>query len=189
MKKFICLLPVLLLLGCASRHKHNSKAVSSFKYEAQLDTTFNFSKQLQHSTALLISSALQEKSMVIEYEGSAGDSLSVEEFGPGGQLLSKTVIKGKGKSKISSGVMNETHHEQSAVNTVEHIDLKAAGATKINTDAFKETLDKTVDKTGFSLVSYLWIFFLLPGLIALWYVNKRFGLITKAKGHVTKFFS
>jgi hypothetical protein len=188
MKKLIYILPVLLLLGCASRHKEVTKTVSSFKYDAQLDTTFNFTKQLQLSTALLASSVLQERNMVIEYDGCAGDSLSVEEFGPGGQLVSKTVIKGKGKSKITSGQKQESHQEEFKANIVDSIDLKATSATKINGDAFTETLDKTVDKTGFSLLSYLWIFILLLILVAGWYLNKRFGLITRAKSHVTKLF-
>jgi hypothetical protein len=189
MFRLIYLLPVLLLLGCASRHKEVSQTVSKFKYDAQLDTTFNFAKQLQLSTSLLDSSTLQERNMVIEYDGALGDSLSVENFGTGGQLLSKTVIKGKGKSKITSGEKQETHQEQTKVDVAELVDLKATGATKINGEAFKESLDKKVEKTGFNLLSYLWIFLLLLGLAGLWYLNKRFKLTTKAKCHVTKLFS
>jgi len=189
MKKLLYLLPVLMLLSCATKHKEVTKTASSFKYLAQLDTTFNFAKQLQVSTSLLFASSHQERNMVIEYDGALGDSLSVENYGPGGQLLNKTVIKGKGKSKITSGEKQEVHQEEFKTDLTENIDLKATGTTKINGEAYKETLDKTVHKTGFNLLSYLWILLLILGLVLVWYLNKRFGLINRIKSHVTKLFS
>jgi len=186
MKTLLLPIALLLLCSCASRHKEVHSVKSDIKFNASVDTNFSFADKLNYS---LLANSLYGRSqndLHLEYDGQEGDSLSVEQYGPDGNLIGKTVFKGKGKGTLSNTKTEETaKHDVQASGTSERSGT-ASGSIKINSEASHETLDK---KVSTSLLSYLWWLLLLIPVALLWYLNKRYRWALRLKNHVTNLFS
>jgi len=171
-----------MLAGCASRRKKVHSIESKFRYSTQVDTAFTFQNILSYNFKKSSAYQLQQQFLSLSYDGAAGDSLSVEQYGPDGNLISKTVFKGKGKGDLKSGNTTETMQEDLSASGTEHKSGKASGNKDIKADAQHEALDKTISS---SLLPYLWYLLLLVAIIVLWWLNKRFGWLKSLKFHVT----
>lgn len=186
MKTLIIILALATLSGCASRRKEIHSTETKFKYLAELDTSFSFQSAVTAAVKQNTSYQQQQQDLSIMYDGAAGDSLSIEQYGPNGDLLNKTVFKGKGKADLHSGQKQETRHEDLSASGTEDKSGQASGNKKINAEGKTEDLDKKVVTTP--LFSFWWWLLIIP-VVVLWYFNKRYSWATRFKNHVTNLFS
>ncbi|WP_116787636.1 hypothetical protein [Flavobacterium psychrotrophum] len=186
MKQLLIIIAVATIYGCASRRKEVHSTETKFKYLAELDTSFSFQSAITSRVKQNSTYQLQQQELSISYDGAAGDSLSVEQYGPDGKLLNKTVFKGKGKGNLHSGNKQETKREDLSVSGTENKSGQASGNKKINAEGKTEDLNKKVVATP--LFSFWWWLLLLP-VVALWYLNKRYSWAKRFKNHVTNLFS
>lgn len=186
MKKLALITALLLLCSCASRRKEVHSVKSGLTFNASVDTNFSFAEKLNYK---LLANALYSRSqnnLFMEYDGQEGDSMSMEQYGPDGKLIGKTVFKGKGKGTLSNTNTEETAKQDvQASKTSEHSGT-ASGSIKINSEASHENLDK---KVSTSLLPYLWWLLLFVAIALLWYFNKRYSWAKRLKTHVTAWFS
>jgi hypothetical protein len=189
MKKLIILM-ALLACSCSSRKKTVESVKSKFHYDAAVDTAFSFAGHLKKQSLLSSTASYQEQNTDISFEGQcAGDSVSISQYGADGSLVSRTTVQGKGKVNLHSGQRSSASSSESNIETKADSTYHASGSVKINTDAYHETLDKTVKSEGFNWFHYLWLPLLLLLAAALWWGNKKYQWLANAKSHVTGLFS
>ena len=182
MKKVILLFVILLCAGCGSRRKEVKSFSSKYDFKMHLDTTFRFSSQLLTDIRTKESSKTSEKNTVIEYEGGAGDSLSIQNFGADGKLVSETRIKGSGKTKIIDKESSSENSLDINSKSDETTNLEATGSKDI--EAAGSEIGKAVDiKRSGTFPWWLWLIVIV--VIAL-YLNYRFKWIWPFKKHVLK---
>jgi uncharacterized protein YcfL len=180
MKNLIIVLSVLMLAGCASRQKDVVKSAKKFKFESAIDTTAHFTAKLEARSELETIEQHSSSSTAIDYEGYAGDSLEVTEFGPGGAIISKTVIKGKGKANIRKGESSDKKQSSETAIVSEDTKLQASGNKNISGAGEELTKTKHKESSGPGFMTYIWIFLLVLIIIAIfvarWYINKGTGI-------------
>lgn len=181
--KKLMLLSLLVLASCGTRKRELQESKVKYLFESSVDTSFNSKQQLERKMVELIKLNQYSKNTTIEYEGNEGDSLSVQQFGPGGKLISETKIKGKGKAKISES-QEELNSDKKLEQTEEtKSDVKASGKKKIKAAAAEKKSQLKVERDTSLIPWWLWI--LIVAVLIL-YLNYRFKLFPIRKKHVLK---
>lgn len=177
--KNLLILALVFLVGCGARHKTVEAIKTRSSYELAADSAFSFLNTLRSQSLMHYNASVDEKNRVIEYDGQPGDSLSLDEYGPDGELVSRTVIHGKGKAVLSEGTKQEQVKTSENTQSQEQQSGQASGSRKGSLEATEEHLKKDVSGR---LLSYWWVLLILG---ALWYLNKRYGWWDSIKSHVT----
>lgn len=217
MKKFaaiivLCFLNFLVIFGaglfsgCSSVSKTKNKEVtrSDMKKESDSAGAVALKKNVEKSSDSLGTtsknsldkskekSISNEAAVIQSYEAKVqdGKEVSVEEYDKDGNLIKKTVFKGDGEVKTSTGstIKNETKTKEteqkntestsSEVNKNESIkvDSVASGNVKKKESGsdFKRSTDLVVERKGFSFLDYAFWIILVIVVVILFYLNKRF---------------
>lgn len=185
MKYYSFLLAAMLLLGsCGSRKKEVHRQESSFSFKSDIDTSASFSYNATDLKTFAWENTVSQNSLVIEYTGENGDSISIVNYGADGKIASGTTIKGKGRINVSSG--NSTAKASGTGSELKEAegDFEGSRITKINGEGSSETLDKKAERKS----NWLWLWLLLALIAAgvVWYIRKRTNWLSRLKRHVTK---
>jgi hypothetical protein len=179
LKEAILLIAIIFLLcGCASRKKDVHKTETVEKFRLSVDTSYSFRKNFMFQNALSSYTDSKFQSLVIDYEGKPGDSISVEQYGPDGQLLQKTKIKGTGKTNLrqtSGASREETTTKESGQSEEEG---KASGHKDAKGENSTAALDEEISTSYFPW--WLWLVLIAIALAAGYKLWRRF--------HVTRLF-
>lgn len=177
MKQIIIFLLALTITACASRRKDVEKISSLHESAVEIDSAGNTRLQETSTKATQeIEKQVNKKSEIL-FEGKAGDSLQIAEYGSDGKLISKTVITGTGKAAIKK---DESLHDVARNDTTALL-RSSAGAAKVkkknNQKNSDEAFRKKVESSGMSFGFWIWLLVLAIVAIILWYLNKRFKWI------------
>jgi hypothetical protein len=167
MRKFILVFAVLSMLGCSARKKEVHKTETKLDYSAHFDSMAHLLEQYKSQALNIQATMLQQRNMHIDYDGAAGDSLEIKEFGPDGNVIGGIILKGKGKANIDSSQKKEEHKQQQTITTENKKDFNTAGSNEVSAVATAESLDKHVQ--SFNL-SWLWWLLIIP---AIWFLYSK----------------
>jgi hypothetical protein len=174
----------MVATSCGSRKKEVHRQESRFSFKSDIDTSASFSYNTTDLKTFAWENTASQNSLVIEYTGENGDSISIVNFGADGKIASGTTIKGKGRINVSSG--NSTVKTSGTGSELKESegDFKGSSHTKINGEGSSETLDKKAERKS----NWLWLWLLLALIAAgiVWYIKKHTNWFARLKNHVTK---
>lgn len=171
MKKTVLWFALLAIAGCASRQKEVQKSYTEVNFKAMLDSLVQYSFKLELQKNMAMYARNVNSSMNVSYDGQKGDSLSIDQYGPDGNITSRMVITGSGKAEVSNNESSsERAHNETVTETTEE-DSKAKVLKDINAEATSNELTKKVASSGFSFWSLLWLLLLL--IPVFWYYRKK----------------
>lgn len=172
-------------MSCGSRKKQ----VETKKEASQKEVVQEHSEQAKEAlkSKIKIDEVLKEseKEETIEYDGCQGDTLRVIKKGPKGQLLSETIITGKGKARLYSKDKSIDKKSLEQQEIKKEFESKGSFKSKEQEKKLLEDKKVAVEKSGLSFWCWFWLILLIIIVIILAYLNYRFKLITR----VTRFFT
>jgi cobalamin biosynthesis Mg chelatase CobN len=178
-----------VFFGCSSKNKTVDRTETLKELATLKDSSGTSSSSSQTKLESAAQSEETEHSESYEFDGAAGDTLSIEKFGPDGKLLSKTRITGKGKAAVSSKKKSSNATESKSEANKQASDSKVQTKSSVRESNKKLAKAKTVKTNGFTFMTYVWIIIVLIIAFILWWLNRRFNIIKGVKNHVTRLFS
>ena len=127
-----------------------------------------------------IDSTAQEETVeeIYEYDGDQGDTLSIEKYGPDGNLMSKTKISGKGRARHATTKKSASanHSTANEIGAESKADVRVRKYAQSKTE--NSSYDKHVKSSGLTFMSWFWIIIVILIALVLWWINRRFKWIT-----------
>ncbi len=188
MLSLFLLLMASFFVSCVSRKKQLEKTKSEIETKRKLDSAYvsktSTSKEVKHSGT----STNTSKEKIIEYEGKAGDSLKVIEKGPDGKVIAETIITGTGKGTVKQKESTSNKIIDKVEAFIETIDSKATVKLEELHKERAEAKKLDVEKSGPSILFYIWITIIIAAIAGGWYLNKRFNVFARIKSKISKYF-
>ena len=177
MRKLAYLLPVLVVLSCGSRKRELQKSVSEFDYKAKFDTSAVVA--IKAEAIKTTSESLRQRFLNtrIKYQGKAGDSLSVQKFGPDGKLEAEYKFKGTGSADLSEQEGESDLQTASKTSENTTTDIRASASKKIAAAGKNENKNVKVERTAFPW--WLWLILIVLVIVTIRYVYRRYSAIRK----------
>lgn len=179
MKKYIFILLALILFNCGSKKKTINKTKSEIDLKIAIDSTSVKESVYIEKTKEIISSEEFETEESFEYEGKVGDSLKIIKKGADGKIISETIFTGAGKiTKTSKSKKKKLTSENSKIDST-FTKAKTTLKKDIEEKRSDENKQVTIEKSGWSFGTFLWVFLILGIIVGVYYLDTKFGFIKR----------
>lgn len=158
---FILLVATVSLSSCATRKRNFSTSETVTKSEKTTGVAEQSSKDSSAlSSELVLESAIVTHS-VISYDGAAGDSLTITQYGGTGKVQARTVISGKGKATLEKSSSKTSAAALQIESKSSNTATVSAASERIATEQNQSTTQGSVSKVGFTVGFSIWIFLVI----------------------------